>query len=152
MNIELTISDKIIHLKNIALFQELDVRELTAVASVTEEQESAAGDIIFKEGDLGETLYLLTEGEVAIIKGYDSEHPVKIDRQTNDSYFGEMALFDDDRRSATIQAEIHSRFLTLHKQEFREIIREYPQIAMHASRVLSARLREFTEKLVACNF
>ena len=152
MPIELTIPDKIIHLKGIDIFKGLSVGELAAVASIAEEQEKKPKEIVIREGDLGQRLYLMIEGEVSVIKGYQTDQHVELDRIHASDYFGEMALFEDDTRSATIQTESLSRFLTLHKMEFREIVREYPQIGMHALKALSSRLRKFNHKVAECDF
>jgi CRP-like cAMP-binding protein len=58
-----------------------------------------------------------------------------------------MALFGDDLRSATIRVTQPSRFLTLSKQELQEIVREYPQIALHVCKVLSGRIRRLHGKI-----
>lgn len=143
----LSITDKIIQLKSIAIFGELSVRELAAVASFTEEQKNGAREILFKEYDVGEILYLMFEGEVSVIKDYKTEKQSEIAHMQAVNYFGEMALFDHGRRSATIRTEMPSRFLTLHRLEFSETVREYPRIGLNAARVLSARLRKYGEKL-----
>ncbi|NNK85616.1 MAG: cyclic nucleotide-binding domain-containing protein, partial [Desulfobacterales bacterium] len=62
-------------------------------------------------------------------------------------YFGEMALLDDIARSATIRTKQESHLLVLHKLEFTEIVREYPQIALQISKELSRRLRKQKEKM-----
>ena len=62
-------------------------------------------------------------------------------------YFGEMALFEDMARSATVRTEGETRLLVLHKREFTEIVREYPEIALCICKVLSSRLRTLHEKI-----
>ncbi len=141
------LTDKILHLKNIEIFADLSVNELAAVASVTEEVHFGEGETVFKEGDHGDTLFLVVEGEVAVIKDIDGERQIELDSIGAGDYFGEMALFGDDRRSATIQVKTAARFLTLHKQELQEIVREYPQIALHVCRVLSVRIRHLHGKI-----
>jgi Cyclic nucleotide-binding domain/TLC ATP/ADP transporter len=147
MTTQMTIPEKIIHIKGIDIFEGLSVGELAAVASITEEQDRPPGEIVIQEGDVGETLFLMIQGEVSVIKGFDSEKEFVLDRIQSDDYFGEMALFEDEKRSATIRTEKPSRFLILHKQEFKEIVREYPQIALHACKVLSGRLRKLQGRL-----
>jgi len=58
-----------------------------------------------------------------------------------------MALVDDIVRSATVRTEEESRFLVLHKQEFKEIVREYPQIALQICKALSGRIRKLHDKV-----
>jgi len=149
MEAEITIPDKILLLKGIEIFEALSVSELAAVASVTEEQVYPPGEIVIREGDTGDTMYLIIEGEVSVIKGYGEDHEIELDRISAGDYFGEMALFEDVLRSATIRTERESHLLVLHKQEFKEIVREYPQIALTICKVLSGRIRKLHKKLSA---
>jgi ATP/ADP translocase len=147
MATEISIPDKIIHLKGIHIFEGLSVSELAAVASVTEEVVYPSGELVIKEGEPGETMYLITKGEVSVIKGQGTEREIELDRIGVGDYFGEMALFEGDVRSATIRTSEQSNLLVLHKREFTEIVREYPQIALRICKVLSQRLRELHQKI-----
>jgi hypothetical protein len=141
------LTDRILHLKNIEIFSDLSINELAAVASVTAEAAFDEGEQVFQEGDRGDTLYLVLEGDVAVIKESNLDKEIELDSIGAGDYFGEMALFGDDRRSATIRVKKASRFLTLNKQELQEIVREYPQIALHVCRVLSIRIRHLHGKI-----
>ena len=141
------LSDKILHLRNIEIFAELTVNELAAIASVTEETTYDEGSLVFREGESGETLYLVVDGEVKVVKDCNADKEIELDTITAGDYFGEMALFGDDLRSATIRVAKPSRFLTLSKQELQEIVREYPQIALHVCKVLSGRIRRLHGKI-----
>ncbi|MFC1821185.1 Npt1/Npt2 family nucleotide transporter [Thermodesulfobacteriota bacterium] len=147
MEKEITIPDKIIHLKGIHIFEGLSVSELAAVASVTEEAFFAPSEIVIKEGDPGESMYLIIGGKVSVLKGHETDHEIELDQIGVGDYFGEMALFEGDVRSATIRTLEESRLLELHKREFTEIVREYPQIALHICKVLSQRMRELHQKI-----
>ncbi len=147
MDTEITISDKILRLKGIELFEGLSVGEFAAVASVTEEIVYPAGEFVIKEGDTGETMYLIVSGEVSVVKGLGQDQEIELARIGTGDYFGEMALVDDIVRSATVRTEKESRLLVLHKQEFKEIVREYPQITLQICKVLSARIRNLQEKV-----
>jgi CRP-like cAMP-binding protein len=130
------------------------VGELAAIASVTEEVDFAQGEVVIREGEPGETMYLVIKGEVAVIKELPEEEKAKeieLDRIRAGDYFGEMALFEDRPRSATIRTAEDCRFLVLHKREFTEIVREYPQIALHICKALSDRLLKLHEKLKAAD-
>ncbi|HEJ83221.1 MAG TPA: cyclic nucleotide-binding domain-containing protein [Desulfobacteraceae bacterium] len=149
METETSIPEKILRLKSINIFEGLAASELAAIASVTEEVEYPAGDIVIKEGEAGETMFLILKGTVAVIKGEGEEgvQEIELARIGAGDYFGEMALFEDAVRSATIRTAEDSRFLVLHKQEFTEIVREYPQIALHICKALSSRIRQLHEKI-----
>jgi hypothetical protein len=144
---ELSVSEKILHLKNIAIFANLTVSELGAIATVTEEKDYPAGETVITEGEPGEEVFLIIEGEVSVCKGRQAEKQIKLDTMDDGDYFGEMALFEEAERSATIRTEKPSRFLVLHKQEFNELVREYPSIALQICTALSQRLRHLHEKV-----
>jgi hypothetical protein len=144
---ELSVSEKILHLKNIAIFANLTVSELGAIATVTEEKDYPAGETVITEGEPGEEVFLIIEGEVSVCKGRQAEKQIKLDTMDDGDYFGEMALFEEAERSATIRTEKPSRFLVLHKKEFNELVREYPSIALQICTALSQRLRHLHEKV-----
>ncbi len=147
MGTEISVPDKILHLRRIKIFEGLSITELAAVASVTEEIVFQPGETVIKEGEPGETMYLILEGEVSVNKGQEQGREIELDRISAGDYFGEMALFEDIPRSATIRTQKETRLLMLHKREFAEIVREYPQIALHICRVLGARLRKLHDKV-----
>jgi CRP-like cAMP-binding protein len=62
-----------LHLKNIEIFADLSVNELAAVASVTQEAFFDEGDVVFREGENGDTLFLILDGDVAVIKDCNVE-------------------------------------------------------------------------------
>ena len=152
MTDETTISEKIMLLKGIELFESLSVGELAAIASVVEEIDYPVGEIIIKEGNAGDTLYLMIDGEVSVIKDLGELNEVEIDRMTGGENFGEMALFEDTVRSVSIRTEKPSAFMVLHKQEFKELVREYPQIALEICKVLSGRIRKLHKKIETRDF
>ena len=141
MNNELPVSDKILLLRNIGIFSGLAVSELGAIAAVTEERVFEAEETVIREGDPGEKVFLIVDGDVAVYKKGDGESEIRLDTMGRGDYFGEMALFEEAKRSATIRTTRRSRFLVLHKQEFNELVREYPGIALQICTALSHRLR-----------
>jgi len=146
---EVVATDKILLLKKIEMFEGLSVAELAAVGSVTEEVRYHPGEIVIRRGEMGETMYLIIDGEVSVHIGDKRGEEIEVDRIKTGDYFGEMALFEDVERSATIRTEAESRLLVLHKQEFNEIVREYPQIALTICKVLSNRIRTLHSKIKA---
>ena len=144
MNASISVSDKVLHLKSIQIFKDLAVSELAAIASVTDEVTVEAGEDFIKEGDAGDIMYLVIEGDVAVIKGAEQTggRGIELARIKTGDYFGEMALFEDAPRAATIRTVDKSWLLALPKDEFAEIVREYPQIALHICKAFGGRIRE----------
>jgi ATP/ADP translocase len=147
METGISVPDKILHLKGIHIFEGLSVSELAAIASITEEVVFPKGTAIIKEDERGETMYMIIDGEVSVIKGSQGGSEIVLDRIKAGDYFGEMALFEDLKRSATIRTEQDTKVLVLDKQEFTEIVREYPLIALQICKVLSQRLRNLHERI-----
>jgi len=147
MTESLTLPKIILWLKRIEIFEQLTVNELAAVASVTEEIDFAENEEVIKENDQGDTLYLIIEGRVSVFKRQEDGKEIELDNMDAGDYFGEMALFEDLPRTATIRTTTPCRMLMLHKQEFKEMVREYPQIALAICKVLSARIRKLHARM-----
>ncbi|MEA3232579.1 MAG: Npt1/Npt2 family nucleotide transporter [Thermodesulfobacteriota bacterium] len=146
----MTLPDKIIQLRKVEIFKDLGISELAAIAAIVEEEVFSTGDIVIREGEMSQVLYLVIEGETSVIKNQDTDREIELARIKSNDYFGEMALMEEGRpRSATIRTEKPSRFLSLQKQELIEIINEYPKIAVNFCRVLTRRLRTLDEKASA---
>ncbi|HIJ20711.1 MAG TPA: cyclic nucleotide-binding domain-containing protein, partial [Deltaproteobacteria bacterium] len=145
----LDLPERILYLKNIGIFEGLYVSELAAIGSVTEKVFHPAGELVMREGDTGDTLYLIIDGEVSVSKEAreGGGTAVEIDRIRTGDCFGEMALFKEAPRSATIRTISSSLFMVLHKREFTQIVHEYPQIALHICRTLSGRIRRLHDKV-----
>jgi CRP-like cAMP-binding protein len=138
--------ERIIHLKKIPLFTDLQVQELTAIASIARERSFVRGEVIIQEGDVGESLYMILDGKVSVIKGRGTPSEFGLAEIGPDDYFGEIALFDREPRSATVVAEEDTDVLELSQFEFEEIMKEFPQIAIHACYVFTQRLRALQTK------
>ena len=147
MHNELSISDRILCIKKIDIFRGLTVRELAAIAAVAEEQKNEPPDVIVREGETGETFFMMIEGEVSVIKNYGTERQIEIDRMRGYDYFGEMAQLENGIRSVSVRAEEPSRFLVLEKSEFYEISRNYPQVMLRIAEAISSRIRRLNAVL-----
>jgi len=145
----LSTMDKMIHLKKIYVFSDLQVRELAAISSVTKEEDHGKDEIVVREGELGDTMFLIISGEVSVIRNYEAQDETVIATIGQDDYFGEMALFEDKPRSATVRTNTESKLLVLGKLEFEEIMREFPQISINICRVFSQRIRGLQKKFLS---
>jgi CRP-like cAMP-binding protein len=141
-----SLPEVLLHLKRIEIFEGLSVSQLAAVAAVAEEIDFSQDRIIIHEGAPGDTLYLVLEGQVAVTKRQGNDE-VELDRIGAGDYFGEMALFEEIPRTASIRTLRPCRMLTIHKHAFTEMVREYPQIALEICKVLSKRLRRLHDKI-----
>lgn len=143
MESELSTVETILHLKKIDIFKKLPVNDLAAIASITKKVVYPSGEIIFKERDIAEIMYLIIEGEVSVFK----DKTGIVGKLVSGESFGSMALLLDDVRVVSVRAETASQILVIHKQEFKEIVREYPQIALEISKVLAENFQRLLEKV-----
>lgn len=138
--------EKILFLKRISIFRSLNSQELRMIAEVVSEEEFAAGEVIFQEGRLGDCMYLVVEGKVAIFTGVPPQIKTLAVFEAGD-FFGEMGLYDDKQRSASAMARDTARLLVLRKNDFCELISEYPEVALGIMKELNQRLRDTNMKL-----
>jgi CRP-like cAMP-binding protein len=112
------------------------------VALLTESGEPetfAAGTTIFEQGEMGEVLYIVRKGSVAL--SADGRY---LETVEPGGMFGEMALIDREPRSATAQAEADSELVTIDKRRFWFLVQETPYFAEIVMRVMADRLRRNT--------
>jgi len=139
---EISTGEKILLLKGIEIFSGLGPSELAAIASVTEELDYAEDKTVIKQNDAGETLFLIIQGRVQVTMEEKEGKEVLLNHIEAGGAFGEMALIDDNPRSATVRTVEPCRFLILHKQAFKEIAMEFPRVTLHICSVLSKRIRD----------
>jgi serine phosphatase RsbU (regulator of sigma subunit) len=102
--------------------------------------EFPAGAVIFTEGEAGENMYLIQNGQVAILKG-DFEAPTLLDFRSRGEIIGEMALVEDRPRSASVVALEDSRLLCVDRADFQQLLVQKPALAITIMATLSGRLR-----------
>ncbi len=129
-------------LARIDLFAGLDERDLQLLASVYRQREYSAGSTLFRQGDTGVGLYVITSGTVHITQAIDPDK-AEMDLGTagSGSVLGEMSLLDDLPRSATVTAVTDVTALLLPVWEFRTTLRDHPDMALSLLSTLSRRLR-----------
>ncbi len=134
--------DKIKYLAKVAIFEGITGMELSHIAEHVEEINFAKNATIFKEGDCADCLFLLIKGRVKITKGADQDNIVGVLKEGD--AFGELALFDEQPRSATITAIEEVTALLLRRDDFRGLIKKMPEIALPLLKLMARRLRVTT--------
>src|SRR5579859_8279373 len=131
-------------LAQISLFQGLADEDLEALTARLAEKSFRSGDIVFSKDDVGSSMYVVQSGAVQIyLPSVDKETPPVVlkDLRTGE-YFGELALFDDKPRSASVRAMVDTVLLELKREELAEHLGRSPRAAMTILSVMSERLRE----------
>jgi CRP/FNR family cyclic AMP-dependent transcriptional regulator len=146
--------------KKIFIFQDLDEKELQLVLQLARPLFFAANSVIIKEGETGDSMYIMCEGEVNITKrltlALDQDLPKEkrmIQLKAEDGVsFGEMALLENDTRSATVTALTDCRLLELKRDDFLGFIRERSatgcKIMLRLAQLLSRFLRKTDSDVV----
>ncbi|MES2207898.1 MAG: cyclic nucleotide-binding domain-containing protein [Pseudomonadota bacterium] len=134
------------------LFSDLDQKNIEIVAAYAQCYEVDAGTVLFKEGDAGNYMCVLTKGQVEIFKEdqLGAKHHLAFIRSGNT--FGEMSLVDHEVRSATCVATQDSVLLLLTRHNYGQIILDKPTLAINIliklARLISQRLRNMSGQIV----
>ncbi len=104
------------------------------------------GEIIFRQGDTGNCMYVIQKGAVEAIAESDGRE-VRLRTMGANEFFGEMALFEKETRTATIRAVEPTHVLTIDKKNFLSGIHEDPSLAFRIVQTMSHRIRDLTERL-----
>jgi CRP-like cAMP-binding protein len=142
-------------LKEYEIFKDYSDELLTELSKVIIEKEFEENEIIFREGDKGDSIYIVKEGEVAIKRFIDKhgeeEEPMAIIKKGN--FFGELVLFDNKPRSGSAYASKNSKVLILKKEDFLNLTKIDPKATITTlitiNRVVSERLRKASKSFLS---
>lgn len=105
------------------------------------------GEAIVREGETGDCMYVVQAGQVEVLQGNENNE-VRLAVLKEGDFFGEMAIFEREVRSATVRAIGEVRVLTVEKKNFLRRIHEDPSLAYHIVQTMSHRIRELNAELV----
>ena len=135
-------------LRVIPLFNSLADAELEELRSALKVLKLGAGEVVVKEGDAADKLFVLVSGEVQVVKNYLEPGAQMMDILPPGSYFGEMALVGEAAvRSATVVSSEECHFVTLDRDAFQVILTAHPTIAITMLDETFRRLRQVNELL-----
>ncbi len=133
-------------LRAIPFFRNLPAGALEAVASQLQHEHHVRGDVIFREGEAGETMYLVVSGQVEVLAGADQAPLAALGPG---SFVGELALLLGEPRSATLRVVADTTLWSLHRRDLDVLLTEHPVIGVELSRELGRRLVATNRQLVA---
>ena len=134
--------ERIFFLRSVPVFSDVDASDLQWISEIISEEEVEANEYIFHEEESGDIFYIVRKGEIQICKGdvvLETVHPGE--------YFGEIAIFDRQPRTASGLAKEHTTLLAIHRNDFQRLLFAKPEIALAMFKTLSHRLRETTKKI-----
>jgi CRP/FNR family transcriptional regulator, cyclic AMP receptor protein len=129
------------------LFAELASAELTALERAAERREFARDEVIFAMHEPADGLYVIADGRVKVCVATESGKEIILATLGAGQFFGEMALLDNEPRSASVIAQLPSTAYRIHRQDFERLLEAHPTIARKLLRELSIRLRRANEKM-----
>lgn len=139
-------------LKKIKLFRTLqgDEKRLAKLADIFTWQQTKAGSEVISEGTEGSELYILYKGAVKVLKRtLDRDlYAIVTLRDDEDAFFGELALMDNEVRSASVTAETDCEFLVINREDFNRVGEEDPQLGLLVTRAIG---KELAKKLRRAN-
>ena len=147
-----TIEDKIALLHRVPVFSPLGEGELARVADVAVPRRFDAGEVVFHEGDESDTCYIIRSGHARATRAHADGRSITLANFGPGDIFGELAMFDDERRSATVDVLEATEALAILGADMRRLLREHPDISVKLISALGRRLRETNERLSRQSF
>jgi CRP-like cAMP-binding protein len=126
-------------LRKIYLFSSLDEDERLLIAEQLEEVRYASGELIIREGEAGDSFFIIDQGEVDVFVNSPSGNRKSLATLSVGDFFGEIALLTGERRTASVQSTLDVRVFRLKKDSFKSVLETRPDILDEISSVLSRR-------------
>src|SRR5215217_7373935 len=139
-------------LGRVPVFEELADDDLKRVAEVTVPRRFAAAEVVFREGDDSDTCYVVHAGHARAIREHPDGRQITLATFGPGDIFGELAMFDDERRSATVEATDDLDVLGILGGDMRRLLRRHPDMAVKLVISLGRRLRAANERLARQSF
>jgi CRP-like cAMP-binding protein len=139
-------------LQRVTVFEALAPDDLRRVAQVAVPRRFATGQVIFREGDASNTCYVVRRGHCRAVRENIDGRTIALAHFGPGDIFGELAMFDDERRSATIETLDDVEAIAIAGSDMRRLMREHGDIAVKLVIGVARRLREANERLTRQSF
>jgi len=139
-------------LAHVPVFETLAAADLEQVAQATVPRAFTAGEVVFREGDESDTCYVVRTGHARAIRAHPDGRTITLANFGPEDIFGELAMFDDERRSATVEALDDLEAIAILGGDMRRILRDHSEISLKLVVSLGRRLRETNERLIRQSF
>jgi CRP-like cAMP-binding protein len=139
-------------LERVPVFEELGPPELEQVAAVTVPRRFGRGTVVFREGDASDTCYVVQTGHARAVREHGDGRTLTLAQFGPGDIFGELAMFDDEKRSATVETLDDVEALAILGPDMRRLLHQHPDIAVKLVIAVSRRLRQANERLARQSF
>ena len=144
--------DTIALMSRVPVFSTLSREQLTHVVQVAMPRRYDAGTVVFKEGDEGSTCYIVRSGRARAIREHPDGRSITLAHFGPGDIFGEMAMLDGERRSATVETTEDTEAIAILSADMHRLLREHPEISVKLIAALGRRLRHTNERLARQSF
>jgi CRP/FNR family transcriptional regulator, cyclic AMP receptor protein len=145
-----SLNEEVELLRNIPMFANIEPSKLKLLAFTSERMAFKEGDILFRQGEQGDSAYVIIGGEADVIVD-TPKGPLTITKLKRNDIVGEIAILCDVPRTATVKAASKLEAMVIAKDLFFRLIMEFPQMAVEIMRELARRLDATNRKLTAKN-
>ena len=145
-------TDTVALLAHVPLFDALEPADLERVAQVAVPRRFEAGQVLFREGDDSDTCYVVGAGHARAVRSHSDGRTITLATFGPGDFFGELALFDSERRSATVEAVDDVEAIAILGADMRRLLREHPEMSVRLVTALGRRLRSANERLARQSF
>jgi CRP-like cAMP-binding protein len=139
-------------LAQVPVFETLAPEDLERVAAVAVPRRFEAHRVIFREGDSSDTCYVVRSGHARAVLEHPDGRTITLAHFGPGDIFGELAMFDDERRSATVETLDEVRAVAVLGSDMRRLLREHSDLAVKLVTSLGRRLREANDRLTRQSF
>ncbi len=139
-------------LGRVSIFSGLTPEQLLDLASVAVPRSWTAGEVIFREGDAGDTCYVIQTGCVRVTRNHSDGRTIALAELHAGDLFGELAMFDSERRSATVEAAEETTAVALLAGDMRRLLLRHPDISIRLLAAFAERLKEANERISRQSF
>ena len=144
--------DTVALLRRVPVFSTLAEDDLGRVADVAVPRRFVASEVVFREGDESNTCYIVRSGKTRAIRAHTDGRSITLANFGPGDIFGELAMFDNERRSATVETLAVTEVIAILGGDMRRLMREHPEIAVKLIAALAQRLRDTNERLARQSF
>lgn len=139
-------------LAKVPVFATLELGDLQRIADLAVPRSFASGQVVFREGDASDTCYVVRSGRARAVREHSDGRTIALATFGPGDIFGELALFEDELRSATIEATEPTDVVAVLGPDMRRLLSEHPEISTRLVIALGRRLRETNERLARQSF
>jgi CRP/FNR family transcriptional regulator, cyclic AMP receptor protein len=139
-------------LARVPVFSTLELEDFQRIAQLAVPRNFESGQVVFREGDRSDTCYVVHDGRARAVRQHGDGRIITLATFGPGDIFGELALFEDERRSATVEAVQDTSVVAVLGPDMRRLMAEHPEIAMRLLIALGRRLRETNERLARRSF